>query len=129
MQSYKNQIYTEMKGKTKKQIKEEEISEEESEEEQYEVNDISQYDLCVRWVCSEVQNEETLKHLQDIICEGLGERISSINIITDLSMFPSLKVDNNDVIILLKYSEPLCYKQVLLGPPSNNAEEAEVCNE
>ncbi|KAL7716475.1 Nucleolar RNA-associated protein [Entamoeba marina] len=89
------------------------------------VGDITQYDLALRWISNETQTTETLENLQNTLCDGLQNRISTLNIITDLSIFSSIKCDSNDVILLFKYNEPDCYKQLILGPPPNDSTETE----
>ena len=52
-------------------------------------------------------------------------RIETMNIITDLSCYSSLKSSSHDIVLLFKYNKLQCNKQLILGPPTNQAEQAE----
>ena len=107
--------------------KEESMSESEDEilEEMNDPSDITQYDLCIRWVSKEEIKEETLQKIQQTLTEALVNRIESIHIITDLSFFSSLNSSSNDIVLLFKYDKSQCYKQLIMGPPSNQSDAVE----
>ena len=112
-----------------KHIKKEESMSESSEdnilEEMNDPSDITQYDLCMRWVSKEEFSQETLSKIQQTLTEALINRVESIHIITDLSFFPSLNAASNDIVLLFKYDKSQCYKQLIMGPPSNQSDAVE----
>ncbi|EMD49129.1 nucleolar RNA-associated protein, putative [Entamoeba histolytica KU27] len=108
----------------KTEIKDESTSSSDDElvDTQYDPSDITQYDLAIRWISSEEFSQETLTKIQKILCEALEERIDSVNIITDLSLFHSINTKSNDIVLVFKFTESTCFKQLILGPTPTDIE-------
>ncbi|ELP83756.1 nucleolar RNA-associated protein, putative [Entamoeba invadens IP1] len=90
-----------------------------------EITDFTQYDLAIRIREGSRLSLETLNSMSEMISEALVGRIKKMDIVTDLSGFPSLKEKTKDILLLFKYDRWGCFKEQILGPSFEDKEKHE----